>query len=121
MKSPFLILIRTVLLGAATITSAAGEDLSAADFFGLRLALVHDTRIEIYRLSSNGTALALSGTRSGPVAAPTYRWKIEAGHLVIMDAQGVKERFEIIARSDEQLATRRRSGEVAVFRISRME
>lgn len=115
-------MMRILLLILSLLPAAAVGQTSTVDFSGLRLSLVHETKIETYRLGKNGSVLAQHGTQHGPIAGPAYRWRIDAaGRLEIADDKGVKERFEILEKTENTLKVRRQNGETAVFQISRME
>ena len=107
--------IRYVIPLFAIVGAVFGSDLKKEELSGLRLSLVHETKIETYRLGKNGVALAQFGTKSGPIAGPALQWKLEGGYLVITDGKNVKQRFEIVEKSEKSLKLRRQDGEVAVF------
>ena len=110
-----------LIVSVASATMAAG--LKLEDVAASRLVLIHDTKIEVYRLAGNGVALATFGVRGGAVAGPTYHWEIKDGRLVLTvrrDATRepeITESFELVERDANTLTLRRRGGELVVFEI----
>lgn len=121
---PILLSIAAALLtsGCASHTTRGEAQFMAEDFYGLRLSLVHETAIEIYRLGSNGIAFAQLGTKNGPITGPAVQWKFDQGYLVFGDGRGVEKRhYYVIAKSETRLKVRRPDDKEVVFAISKID
>ncbi len=110
-----------LMFSFASASIAAG--LKRDDVAASRMVLIHDTKIEIYRLAENGVALATFDVKGGAVAGPAYRWEIKDGRLVLTVSRDAKtkpeiaESFELVERGANTLTLRRLGGEVVGFEI----
>ena len=114
-------MIRHLALHLTLAMSAFAADIGKEDVAGRRMSLMDEKKIEVYRFSKDGVALAQLGTKDGPIAPPAFMWKIEAGRLVITDEGRVVDSFELLERKDRRLKLRRRNGEIVVFHIERVD
>ena len=102
-------------------------NLTREDLIGKQLELVHETKIENYRLNENGLALASIGLKGEYVTAPAYYWKIEGGRLVITLNRGRKKKaevvrsLELVEREGDILKLRERDGAVKIFKMTALK
>lgn len=59
----------------------------ALDLPGSTLDLIDETQVQTLRFNADGWVAAIVGTRHGPLAAPLWRWRIDAGRLLLCDSE----------------------------------
>ena len=91
------------------------------DVFGLRIELIHPTRIENYsfldQVAEGKTYVAAAlGSRDGTVTGPILEWRIVDGHLWVGDER-ISTEFALLSRTQDRLIVENRKGSVLEFQI----
>jgi hypothetical protein len=110
-----------VLLALGAAVTGFASNLAKEDVAGRRLSLVDEKKIEEYQLARSGVVLAEFGAKGGPTTAPVFRWRIEAGRLVVFDSDRVVDSLQLIEKKDSGWTFRRRNGDVVVFNVAGVE
>ena|SRR5688500_5382765 len=108
------------LFAVALVLSADAADVqwTAASLTGLHMERVDPEQYESMRFTKEGAVLMGVGPKKGPWAAPVFSWSLVSGRLrIVMDDKKFYEEFTLVSRDREKIVVRRRTGELATYKI----